>query len=515
RYVIGGEEGADLALFLNPAGRVEQVQVEGDGLLERCLRRSLVGASALPGWWRVWKLGVALEDPQTPSLSADLEVVVGGLDRANLDEVLLEARPCAAGVDNGGALRTTWHWSVEEGAMAPRLRPIVLDSDVIPAGVDSCLGRALSGLRLAEPATADEAGMGLLRVDVQVPEEPGERRTQPSSYQGFQYTVSAEAPTGAELQGRLDLLPGDIPALRLRFSEVLVDPGATVELTAVIGPGWSGEFPKELYLSRPGLSSLRFDVDPKLRKGTFQVPKDWSGYAQVEYNGVRALLYIRPPERLDVAVSIKEESVRPGETASLVVTTRNGEQPVAAGLTLSGVDSTLATLATLPGPDAFARITVRAKTGTPAFGMLDAKALETGQIRGNYAAEATIMRINELPPVPPGQESLSCTGESSLETTGDLADAFYDLYAAARAEVRTWEAAAAPGELMTPAKMVELWEVALKKKPATDAFGRTLHLSLLPYNLLTLTDPRLMVADGTHLPEDVENWPQFVARESP
>jgi hypothetical protein len=216
-----------------------------------------------------------------------------------------------------------------------------------------------------------------------------------------------------------------------------------------------------------------------------------------------------------VGLSIKEESVRPGETASLLITTHSGSVPVPAGLTLSGVDSTLASLATLPGPDAFARVTVRAKTGTPAFGMLDAKALETGQIRGDYAAEATIMRINELPPVPPGEERVSCNGESSLETAGDFADAFYDLYAAARAEVRSWEAAAAPGQLMSPAKMLELWELALKKKPATDAFGRSLHLSLLPPDLLALTDPRLMVADGTHLPEDVENWPNFVAQESP
>lgn len=515
RYVEGSEVQVELAVLLSPSGRVEEVGVEGDSGLERCLRRNLQGRQGLPGGWRMWKLGVAVEDPQTPSLSADLEVVVGGLDREALDAVLLEARPCALGVENSGDLGTGWSWMVEEGAMAPRIRPIPVDGGGVPSSVDSCVARALGSLRFAEPATADQAGAGLLRVEVQVPEDPSERRPQPSSYQGFQYTVSAEAPTGAELRGQVNLLPGDIPALRLRFSEVLVDPGATVELSAVIGPGWSGEFPKELYLNRPGKTALRFDVDPKLRKGSFQVPADWSGYAQVEYAGARALLYIRPPERLEVGLSIKEETVRPGEQASLVVTTRNGTQPVAAGLTLSGVDSTLGSLVTLPAPDAFARITVRAKTGTPAFGILDAKALETGQIRGNYAAEATIMRINELPPVPPGQESLSCYGEANLETTGDLADAFYDLYATARAEVRVWEAAAEPGALMTPAKMLELWEVALKKKPSTDAFGRSLHLSLLPYDLLVLTDPRLMVADGTHLPEDVENWPNFVAQESP
>ncbi len=514
RYVEGSDQQVDLALLINPAGRIEQAGVGADSAISSCVRRNVQNQQALPGDWRIWKIGVLLEDPKTPTINGNLTILTGRLSNDGLDELLLEARPCVSEVEYSSSLGLLWSWSTEKGDRAPRLRSIPVEGSSVPASVDACVARALATHRFADAVEYD-VGAGILRLDVQVPEDPRERRTQPSSYQGFQYTVTAEAATGEEQRGQLNLLPGDIPALRLRFSEVLVDPGATVELSAVIGPGWSGDFPKELYLNRPGKTSLRFDVDPKLRKGSFKVPMDWSGYAQVEYNGARALLYIRPPERLDVDLSIKEESVRPGETASLLITTRNGDQPVAAGLTLSGVDSTLASLATLPGPDAFARITVRAKTGTPAFGMLDAKALETGQIRGNYAAEATIMRINELPPVPPGQERVSCNGESSLGTTGDFADAFYDLYAAARAEVRSWEAAAAPGQLMSPAKMLELWEAALKKKPATDAFGRSLHLSLLPPDLLALTDPRLMVADGTHLPEDVENWPNFVAQESP
>jgi hypothetical protein len=68
--------------------------------------------------------------------------------------------------------------------------------------------------------------------------------------------------------------------------------------------------------------------------------------------------------------------------------------------------------------------------------------------------------------------------------------------------------------VLTAAKMVELWEEALAAHPATDPYGRKLHLSVLPPDLLALTDPRFMVSDGTRLPEDVENWTEYVRTEA-
>ena len=47
----------------------------------------------------------------------------------------------------------------------------------------------------------------------------------------------------------------------------------------------------------------------------------------------------------------------------------------------------------------------------------------------------------------------------------------------------------------------------------TDAYGQPLELGRLPSDLLALTDPRLMVLDARHLPEDVEDWQAFVAGE--
>ena len=73
---------------------------------------------------------------------------------------------------------------------------------------------------------------------------------------------------------------------------------------------------------------------------------------------------------------------------------------------------------------------------------------------------------------------------------------------------------------MTPATMAQRWTAAVAACAArgdhvTDAYDRTLRLSRLPADLLSLTDPRAVVVVATRLTEDVENWPAWVAREKP
>jgi len=68
--------------------------------------------------------------------------------------------------------------------------------------------------------------------------------------------------------------------------------------------------------------------------------------------------------------------------------------------------------------------------------------------------------------------------------------------------------------------MAGLWKQALiacgkRGEPVTDAYGRKLRLGRLPADLLALTDPRAVVVVGTRLPEDVENWAAWVAKEKP
>jgi len=57
--------------------------------------------------------------------------------------------------------------------------------------------------------------------------------------------------------------------------------------------------------------------------------------------------------------------------------------------------------------------------------------------------------------------------------------------------------------------------VEQKKDSASDAWGRPLRLHRLPADLLALTEPRALIVNGTHLPEDVQNWAQWVAKEKP
>jgi hypothetical protein len=42
-----------------------------------------------------------------------------------------------------------------------------------------------------------------------------------------------------------------------------------------------------------------------------------------------------------------------------------------------------------------------------------------------------------------------------------------------------------------------------------------LRLHRLPADLLALTEPRAVVVNGTRLPEDTQNWSQWVAKEKP
>jgi len=107
-----------------------------------------------------------------------------------------------------------------------------------------------------------------------------------------------------------------------------------------------------------------------------------------------------------------------------------------------------------------------------------------------------------------------------FEPIEELTDRFYLVLAELHAQVHAWETQAPPAEKMTPATLARLWQAALEACRARgervdDAYGRTLRLSRLPPDLLSLTDPRAVVVVATRLPEDVDNWPAWVAKEKP
>jgi hypothetical protein len=152
-----------------------------------------------------------------------------------------------------------------------------------------------------------------------------------------------------------------------------------------------------------------------------------------------------------------------------------------------------------------------------AFDVLDATALSLGRVRGKNAAAATVLLVSQVPSPAELDVSVHARAQTSFDPLAPLADRFYTVLEALYGEVRAFEKSAPKSEKLTPKKMLALWDQALasaKKKggTVTDAFGRPLRLAVLPDELVALTDPRVVVADGTRLPEDIEAWVRFVRR---
>jgi hypothetical protein len=131
-----------------------------------------------------------------------------------------------------------------------------------------------------------------------------------------------------------------------------------------------------------------------------------------------------------------------------------------------------------------------------------------------------VYRVSAVPSAPALDAEVNASGRSRFDPLEELTDNFYVVLAELHTQVRRWEAQAPAAETMQPATMARLWGEALaackqRGEKTTDAFGRLLRLGLLPADLLALTDPRAVVAVGTRLPEDTENWAQWVGKEQP
>ncbi len=506
RFVDGGI--SDSVTFRVSGGRVDGVWADNlPGYVLTCLRQNAGGGIAVRGS-RVVSGSLTLNDPGGPSLSADVSTFSGVAEVTDplLDAVHL-ARGCASSTV-GGDLPAAWLWETTPGSRAIRVSEVRHEGEAGLATTAACVSRALSGVTLESPA--DTAAAGLVSVSSFEGSSDEASRTSPASWPGFAYLVKVEG-VG---QTTLRMHEGTVPDLRLRFSEVVVAPGDEVQLTAVRGPGFTGWFPDGFSLMQGDRLMVKFPFDPNNRAGTLTIPPDASGFGTVEWQGAKAVLYVRPKAELHVALT-NPTAWTPGGEGSLTVTTTNHGSPTAAGVTISGVDSTMSALATLPAPDDWAGTTVLATSDSPAFGVLDAKALQTGQIQGDFALQATVLRISGLPPTSPAADSVTTSASGTPDVETPLSASFYAQYAELRTAERAWEKSAAASDLMTAERMVRLWEETLAKHPATDPFGRPLHLSALPGDLQALVDPRVVVADASHLPEDVENWSVYVATEAP
>jgi len=429
----------------------------------------------------------------------------------------LDARSCLDGWtgDDEGLLPTAvW----ESSSDSKQVRVVAWSGgSTLPASMVGCLKTKLAMVELGEKPP--HASNGVLHLTASRYEDDSESRPQPTTLLGYELTVAAKV-AGEELgSAKLIVQPGSVPAVRLRMTPVLAEPGKDVTVEIVRGPDFSGELPDEMWLSGTR-GRLKAKVDKKKRAAVFTLPRDAQGWYEVTWRGARGIAYVRPPARLAVEVKPENEHYAPGQTARLLVRTKAGDRPTSAAVGLFGVDESLSQLTALPGPDDMARVQPKVSMASPAFNALDAQALALGRVRGAHAAEAVVLRVASLPP--PAQEEGYVSGhaDTRFDPVEELTDRFYVALAELHGQVRAWEETAPAEEKMQPATMAKLWKAALtacekRGEKVDDAFGRPLQLSQLPSDLLALTDPRVVVIKGTRLPEDVESWPAWVAKEEP
>jgi hypothetical protein len=300
---------------------------------------------------------------------------------------------------------------------------------------------------------------------------------------------------------------------------VFASPGETVEVDLIRGPNFTGELPEKLKMITDR-GAIEADLDKKTRRAQFKLPDDLQGWAAVSWAEAKAIAYVRPKAELSVQIDPKEKRYRPRQTAQIDVFTSVAGKGSRAAVSLIGVDQSLAQLAPLPGPDALSHVRPQPAMSSAAFGALDGQALAMGRIRGANAAAATILRVSAIPPLAEIDASIRADATAPFDPVEDLTDHFYTALAEIHSQAQAWEEKAAQGEQMHPKTMAEIWQRALdacegRKDAVTDAYGRRLRLSELPGDLLALVDPRAVVVNGTRLPEDIENWSAWVAKEKP
>jgi hypothetical protein len=476
----------------------------------------------------MYTVSFSFEDPEISTLAyevhsaldqpEELEGAIGNLAKSTRD-----CLPRNAEGDLGKLLQ----WRVTKGSKEVQLgpwitvkppkaedgeepEPVSYASAAFPC-VSSHIGTRIA---LSEPFGGD--GLGYIDFTVSPPETATDERPQPTTKLGYELTVIADLEGKPSTKLRID--PGQIPNVRLRVTPILAKHGDKVTVELIRGPGFSGKLPKKLVLTHlKGKQEAELDDD---RKAVFTIDDKIEGWAEVQALGARALVFVKPQSDLVVSVEPEKPRYKPGDQAQLAVTTKIAGKGGPAAVGLFGVDASLGQLVSLPGPDAMGRLQPKVETGSPAFGTLDGQALTLGRIRGANAAAATVLRVSAIPQPPELDAVITASATTHFDPIEELTDHFYVVLAELHLQARAWESKAPANEKMKPATMARLWAAALesaenKGEKVTDAYGRRLTLSMLPGDLLALTDPRAVVVVGTRLPEDTENWSEWVAKEKP
>ena len=509
-----GDRQVSVGVQVGAGGAVRRV-VAGDDPVSECVGRAMTGLRMPPGQ-RTLELRWSIPDPQLPSIQWTTNQAFGSAPVAPvLNDATARARRClpaGQGVHEAEVLKVHWSVQADSASLTAAIEPGT--GHGLSPGIIQCLRNGLAGLRLDKPAA--QTAMGVATAKLSVPRPPGYAAPQPTTRTAYELAVSATDGARVLGEGKVIVEVGTVPSLRLRPDPSLVGPGETLKVDLIRGPGFYGDLPERLHLMDGTAIVSSAKVEDKA--ATWTIPDDASGFLHVQWRDARATVFVKPASPLSVAISTDRPVYQPGETAKLTVTTRAGESPVAAGIGLVGVDATLAQLAPLVGPNDFGRVTVRAESSQPAFGIYGPHALKQGLIRGENAAKAVVLRIDTLPMDPAGDSPSSGSGQEQADTEAQTSRSFYRALDRATARLRAWEEAAKDNELLEPEEMVQIWRSALadlrdEGDPAVDGYGRELDLAVLPPALLAMTDPRTLVADGARLPEDFVGWTQYVEQE--
>ncbi len=525
RYVLQGQGEASVAMLVRASGQVTGITVPPTKL-GRCVKQVLAGVSFAAGPERFFTASWSFTDEELPRFEVELDGhpdVPGALEQL-FDEVMLDARDCLTASVKSGQLPRMMEWRLSGREV--KVDWVSIKGDAYAEGALSCITGRIKSFTLPKqtPTGEEETGaeradaIGVARVRIFAPEKYEASRPQDTVMMGYEFLVTAKK--GGETFGstKLRMTPGTIPQIRLRATSQLVKPGERVKVEILRGPEFTGELPEKLFLTH-AYATVEAKVDAESRSAEFVVPDDWQGWAGVQWNGAQLHFFVRPTSTLSVKVTPEKPRYAPGQVAQLGIETRLGNKGGQAAVGLFGVDDSLSQIASLPGADELAGLRPQA-TGTPAFGSLDAQALSLGRIRGANATAATLVRVSTLPSPPQLEAAVSLNGNTTFDPNEAQVDRFYAVLGELYTQVREWENAAPAAEKMSPLTMARLWNKSLdavesRKESARDAWGRRLRLHRLPADLLALTEPRQVVVNGTRLPEDTQNWSQWVAKEKP
>ncbi|MFT3838525.1 MAG: MG2 domain-containing protein [Myxococcaceae bacterium] len=533
RFASNPGEQVLIGLRVSAGGKIAGQAVSG-GRIGKCVGDALGRLSFGAGKERMLELVYSFDDSDLPRLSADPETVPDDNDEiaTALSNAMPDVRDCLPFTAPSEELSQMISLEKKAGSREVAISWIPDPQGAHHAdGALGCIKSRLTKLKLpkltpADPNLDDDAAnggqdhafVGIARLQLTAPEKYESVRPQATVMLGYQFKVSARVAKEKIGDTKLLVHPGAVPPLRLRLASQLVRPGAKVEAELLRGPDFQGDLPKEAYLTL-GRDSKKADLDEKTRKVSFELPADFEGWGTVTTADATAYFFVQPKSQLSLELKPEKDRYTPGQEAKLLLATRIGGTGAQAAVGLFGVDESLGQLTALPGADEMSGLRPQVSSSGN-FDGLDAQALTMGRVRGPNAQAATLLKVTALPPLPELEPSLTLNGTTLFDPISPLTDHFYTVLEELHVQTRQWESSAPEGEKMKPATMAKLWTKALdavetKKGDDHDAYGRRLKLSRLPADLLALTDPRSVVVNATRLPEDTENWSQWVAKEKP